>query len=44
MSDRSIIFSHGDLLKTKLARTRGENFIHAVPPDLSPDPNGLKDH
>jgi len=45
MSDDSVIFSHSDLLdphrhgvtwglKQKLARTRGENLIHAVPPDL----------
>ena len=45
MSDGSVIFSHSDLLdphrhgvtwglKQKLARTRGENLIHAVPPEL----------
>jgi hypothetical protein len=30
-------------LNKKLARTRGENLIHAVPPDLSPDPRGPLD-
>jgi len=34
-SDGRVICSHGELLKQKiLTQTRGENLIHAVPPDL----------
>jgi hypothetical protein len=43
LSDGSSILSHGGLLKQKiLTQSRGENSIHAVPPDLSRQGTSLK--